>query len=485
MTREKSPIAKSSSSGFTLAETAIVIVIAGAMAVAGIALVKSWVKQATLTANQQHLIAIQQALANYVAQHNRLPCPASYIAQTGDVAPKPLFGREDLKPAATTCNTPDSVNTFPETNPTRLGGPITDNNIVIGAVPVRDLGLPDTFQKNTYGYLLTYAVSQAATIAPLDASAGVIEVKDNGDNDVLPKPPASQSGTGTALYVLVDHGHDGKGAYTGVVTGPAIACPATGSTQDSYNCNFETGGYTGFRNAPFSSQLGTTYFDDLIAYNTNFSTGSGSQACVTKRNTTLSTPGKSWGHYTDGVDAGGGPAIGFIFAYFYVFGDPFTMNDSFKNYSSVSPTAAAYCDDASYHVVSGGCTQTNGADASTTNGSVTNAFGSDINYGGFSRFNKGRIPIPPALQIHTPPMLCLNFGCPLPGICFNFGCLIPAVNTPPSLPAPPAFNISFYQTVTPPLSHPALPGSTGVQGWECNGSSARGMQTQAYAVCCR
>ena len=94
MTREKSPIAKSSSSGFTLIETGIVTVISSLLLVAGMDLIKVWTSQSTLVANQQRLNTIQQALANFETQYNRLPYPASFTAASGPAC----YGRESNTP---------------------------------------------------------------------------------------------------------------------------------------------------------------------------------------------------------------------------------------------------------------------------------------------------------------------------------------------------------------------------------------------------
>jgi len=445
MTREKSYMAKSSSSGFSLFEMAIVIAISSILLVSAIGIINTWMKQAALTASQQYLNTIQQALANYETQHHRLPCPSSFIAKTSD----PAFGREITYPATTGCGlippaniayfyTPDGVNTYAATGRT---GSIAPNDpagintvatppVIIGAVPVRDLGLPDSYRTDPYGYMYSYAITQSDATAPMNAFAGAIDVVDKTGASVLPH--ASDGTPGTATYVVVDHGKDGKGAFTANSTAAALGTPpkitcASAPGLDQLNCDFETGAPAPiqFRAAQFSRAKGANWFDDAIVYNTSLS--SSTQTCTTvySAKTALGTPvipGASLGYNQVGYDSGFGFAIGWI-AFVFMYWDTlyFAVND--LGYNPISPTAVAYCP-ASYNVVAGGgCTQTLGGPVPPA-GPVTNSYGLDINPG------------------------------------------------------------THEQIVLPPLSHPAMPNAAGQQGWECNGSSALGMETQAYASCC-
>lgn len=460
MNGKRSPLAKSSSSGFTLIELAIAVVIGSFMIVAGIALYRTWWAQSQLTANQARMSAIQQALANYMSQHNRLPCPSSYIAAPG-VA---IFGREISYPATTGCTAApaDGVNTFSATG--RSG-----NKIRIGAVPVRDLGLPDSDRTDVYGYLFTYAVTEALTpapcptcspvVPPLDTSLASIEVVDQKGNDVLPAAIPPQTGAGTAMYVLVDHGKDGKGAYYNGVATTAKACGSTAGL-DNDNCNHYASGF--FRTASFSQVKGpTTWFDDTVVYGTGLANTNTASACTTRYSDTA-TPGSpaygtSWGHYYNGSDNGFFVGGGFIFFYAFIFYDVFNIYSQPVNYTGQGPIVDAYCPDASYNVVAGGCTQTRGIPTKAANGSVTDPYGLDIN---ISASGSAAAPVPI-----------------LPG----------GVNAMISIPL---VNVNYSQIALPPYSHPAIP-NAGLQGWECNGSSSGNqfnpgvsMHTQAYAVCC-
>lgn len=456
MTREKSPIAKSLSAGFTIIELAAAIVILSLLLVMAVGLIKSWLSQDDLMTNQQRLDTIQQSLTNYEIQYNRLPCPASFTAAASSTS----YGRE-----STSCTGALAAGTYSATGRT-LGGSaapgttpmpaVPSSSIIFGALPVRDLGLPDSYRLNTSGYAYTYAVSKSETsaVTALNPYAGVINIVDN--STPVPKtvlPLASDGVTsGTALYAVVDHGKDGKGAHT--ASGNLIACSATGSTQDSYNCNYETAGaFTAFRSATFSKKPGGTWFDDMLVYNTSITTLanlSGVMQVCTTTYSNSSTAGSSGGYDQFGVDSGMGGGFNILIPLFiinfeifaFAFADLFDVDAAPSgSFSATAHTTGAYCPDTSYHIVTGGCTQTSGVpknsggaaiNAAGTNGPISNIYGADILVGGVD----------------------------------------------------PGANSHYYQFMLPPASHPAAPNSVGLQGWECNGSSASGMYTQAYAVCC-
>ena len=272
MHKKNCPI-RYSSKGFSLIELSIVLTIISLLLIPGIKLYKSWIDQSRQAANQQRINVIQQALSNFIAQYGRLPCPASFIAQQMDAT----YGRE-ITPLCLKPNgkpyTPDGKATFGVTGrSTPVQNPPINPVIIIGSVPVRDLGLPDSARTDVYGHLFTYAVSAAAAAA-LQGGPGVIDVVDAAGHTVLPYA-SDKISTGTALYVLVDHGKDGKGAYADN-PGPAAATPAVPCTRapglDTLNCSFELARPASpfaFRSALFGNQPGANWFDDTIVFYTH------------------------------------------------------------------------------------------------------------------------------------------------------------------------------------------------------------------------
>jgi prepilin-type N-terminal cleavage/methylation domain-containing protein len=336
MAREKSPIAKSSSRGFTLLELATVIMIGSVMLVSSLAIVRTWMKNTSQTTSQQRMAIIQLALDNYETQHNRLPCPASFTAVMGTST----FGREN---SSSPC-TPIAPGVA---KPGRSGA-----TVIIGALPVRDLGLGDSYIANTNQYRYTYAVtlSETSTTTPLNGFNGAIDVEDGGlpSNSVLPTPAG-----GTALYVVVDHGADGKGAYN--IDGKASVPCTAGTGLDVQNCNLYASGY--FRSARFSSVPGPNWFDDTIIYEASTSTAN-TQACTTVFGPISATgPSLGWTKWGDDVGVGGALGTAGPWSLWYI--------DALNIYplsllNPASTTSDAYCPTSLYYIQSGGCTTVSG-----------------------------------------------------------------------------------------------------------------------------
>lgn len=415
---------KASSGGFTLIEASMIVVVASLLLSAGLGLLQSWTNQSLISINQLRINAVQQALINFEKQNGRYPCPASFAASVGTNS----FGREFTTGATPiTCKVAGGstyTTTAGRIGPSLPPGTVTpmintDGTIFFGAVPVRDLGLPDSYAGNAYGYMFSYAVSKSAVNAPLNPFAGVIDVQDSAGASVLP-PPASGP-PGTAEYVVVDHGKDGKGAH--INGGSLVACAALGTTKDSYNCSYEAA-YKPFRSAPFNDDaklVPGSWFDDTIRYNNPTSSVCKTYSSDIPITGGPAVAGTSTGYTMGGQDSsiGWGTGIGAVFfAYVFYFTVSFQygIDDTQHSYIHTSPTADAYCP-LNYNVMAGGCTQ------SLTAGGQP--FGGDVNAGN-----------------------------------------------------------SDQQLIMPPLSHPTYNTTTGLQGWECNGSSSKGMYTEAFVTCC-
>jgi len=466
---------KSSSGGFTLLETAIIISISSILLTMTMSLVKVELSQLTITKNQQRLTTIQQAINNFKTLNNRLPCPASYAAVAGGT---PAFGREDTTsvPCIGTYNKPG------RDGPIDAAGVSTPvaQTIIFGALPVRDLGLPDSYIADNYGYMYTYGVTQSETTAPMNGFAGGINVVDNSNaamNSVLPLDP--KGNVGTATYAVVDHGKDGKGAYyfNGITKGGLLANTCSSAAgYDQLNCSFEAGAPAplapfAFSAAPYSNLVGTSHYDDLIVYGTSF--GGSTKICQTVYNAPITAVGTSVGHYQKGLAYGWADAYSLNTVNYYgnfgvalFYGDaPIPANtDIFgihgspyeAGFNTVSPVAQALCP-AGAHIVTGGCSQTNGIPnlpSGTSN--FTNIYTADYwtasepwsSHSGLLGDDTTPGPLPCGGFLQNP----CNF-------------------------------VNAQQLIMPPLSHPVYT-SPATQGWECDGSSASGIYTQAYAICC-
>lgn len=132
------------SSGFTMLEIAVVLVIAGLLIAAAIALIVPLVEKARLLQTTEKLARISDALNVYALNNFRLPCPAQPLRVPAGGEP---FGFEQGSGAAGAG--------VPQSCPAGAGGGIE------GIVPFQTIGLNADMVRDAWGNYITYAVSDA------------------------------------------------------------------------------------------------------------------------------------------------------------------------------------------------------------------------------------------------------------------------------------------------------------------------------------
>ena len=291
---------RNSQSGFTLIELAVILVIVGLIVGASMAMMKPYVDYAQRNGTQEKLKNISTALATFVQNYGRLPCPAS---NTPTVEP---FG-SPISSGATGTN-------FIETE----CGARTLPNDYIGIVPYRALGLTEDNVRDSYGNLITYAVapvlaepvaastrdvhstcrtdiwvnpitgntnldkrkarfccpyyrSATADIRVLDGLGSASSVygglHESNATEYVPVDgiPVTTTNTDSKLvaFVLVSHGPNGDRAYTN--TGGRRPVTAAAGSQESENHNDDLT----FVDRQLSLADGIDYFDDLVLWRAN------------------------------------------------------------------------------------------------------------------------------------------------------------------------------------------------------------------------
>ena len=118
--------------GFSLLELSVVLGIIALIAGVGMTMASGALKAADRISTQERLNTIKLALDSYGKTYGFLPCPAP----RADTPTTATFG---------------------------IGGSCSGTGVSYGAVPVRTLGLPDSYAGDAWGNKLTYAVSQALT----------------------------------------------------------------------------------------------------------------------------------------------------------------------------------------------------------------------------------------------------------------------------------------------------------------------------------
>ncbi|MGE0356777.1 MAG: type II secretion system protein [Burkholderiales bacterium] len=268
--------------GFTLVEIAVVIVVLSLLLamIAGIG--TAMLGQQRREATRQRLAGVETALALFVSQHQRLPCPAN--------------------------GTLDGTNANAGLEQFTAGAPNTCSVAGVadsqrhGVLPWRSLGLSEQDATDGWGNRLTYRVSTHFITTPamnmtycdpggtkagpeaLAAPGGYcdptcasstfpasctlpsevtrtrgLEVR-NLAAALIMNPNANPS-TGAA-YVVVSHGENGKGAYNnqGILQGPAW----TAGTEDEEKKNDASLALAAHYVDDFFVDSGAVHFDDFV-----------------------------------------------------------------------------------------------------------------------------------------------------------------------------------------------------------------------------
>ena len=193
------------SAGFTLIEIAVVVFIAGLLLSAVLTVITGIVDRTRNSADQAKLESIKVALATFLSRELRLPCPA-VITLASDTAND---GVEDTTSdgngacAATIRPSPWVVAT--------------------GAIPWKTLGLSKESSIDGYANRFTYQVTKTATTLNSQTVSGMLGnitihsaglgTAGNQTNNCLVSP--STTNPCAAVVVVVSHGKNGSGAYTG------------------------------------------------------------------------------------------------------------------------------------------------------------------------------------------------------------------------------------------------------------------------------
>lgn len=228
------PLRKRPGAGFTILELSVIVLVTGLILLWIISMYNLYKKADYLAASQKRQAIIDQAIRAFFAQNGYFPCPAGRSLPHDDPKlPTSIYGRGDHDDPLGNVKgmTPDAVNTDCSVAPTagnaRPQGARNPSEFVrIGAVPVRSLGLPDNFINNLAGYQYTYAVTESVakydlvhpptTTSPkIDLEAGQIDIRYPG-----PTSGSMVDPVGSGLYVLIDHGPKGFGAWSQYGTAP-------------------------------------------------------------------------------------------------------------------------------------------------------------------------------------------------------------------------------------------------------------------------
>jgi prepilin-type N-terminal cleavage/methylation domain-containing protein len=189
-------MAKKPRAGFTLAEMAIVVLLAGILLTFGVGVVQSQLENAAITVTKKRQEAIRDALVGYLGRNHRLPCPDSPIAP-----PAPNVSFDGVE---------DRVTALPGTPP--IPDPSTRCVRTFGVLPYITLGLSREMALDGWNNFFGYQVSNTPYNWTISSnfnagSQGGIVIRERPGVGLIDFPTP-------AVAVLVSYGRNGSGAYT-------------------------------------------------------------------------------------------------------------------------------------------------------------------------------------------------------------------------------------------------------------------------------
>lgn len=242
-------------SGFSLVELSVTLAVIGVTLGGALTLATKKTESDKLSETETKMELIADALDVYLTANQRLPCPADgSLAVTH--ANFGVAGTAAASSATVGCTTLSNFNS---------------TGVYSGVVPTKTLLLPDDNMIDGWGRRIDYIVdfnfaNNGTTNAVCDGSAVALhkicfKYAVNGSITVNDSTGAAR--TTTAVYVLVSHGKNGRGAWipTGSATRLAVA-----TDVDELNNSVAADG-SGF-NTTFVQKDTDTTFDDIVAYRT-------------------------------------------------------------------------------------------------------------------------------------------------------------------------------------------------------------------------
>lgn len=239
--------------GYTLLELSISLAIIGMLVAILIPIINAGRVKERNDELQMKMDAIELALKGYRKKYDRLPCPAGLT----DVPSSSKFGASAGDPG--TCNTVASGACGTGAGATcRLPS-------ILGAVPVRSLGLPDEMMFDPWGGRFEYVVHEGFTrpgsfsyYPPRQKITDGLTIRDENGN---------ARATGSIIAMIMSHGENRHGAYS---ASGARMIGSSPTANDLNNCHCTSAAVDGtldqyfYQRASTKSTGSQSGFDDIV-----------------------------------------------------------------------------------------------------------------------------------------------------------------------------------------------------------------------------
>ncbi len=274
------------SRGFSLIETAIVLIIFGILSTAVIKLYEKYVINKRKAEFTQTMNAVTSALAYYIQDEGLLspavpnnpatagvnesfdpthyPCPAS-----------PLFGPGDAQYGVEQRDTNTGLCLSTAANGVLVRG-VAGQMVFIGSIPTTTLKISNAYMADPYGRRLTYAVSQRVSSsmpistpsvsAPGGATGGGLNPSGSIRIQQYDNAGAIASTKTNVPFVIIAHGENGAGAY-GLQGGGQIPCTAATGGRDIQNCDNDNNNiFADATNYVSTNTASVIEYDDTVVF---------------------------------------------------------------------------------------------------------------------------------------------------------------------------------------------------------------------------
>lgn len=249
------------SSGFTLLEMAIAIMIIGILITPLLFVYNNYQKNKKDSESYNNAQLVTDALQNYRRMTGEYPCPAGIRLPRDN----PNHGRPD----ATAClgAAPSGLADAGDCNADGICveksiRALPNNRVISGAVPFRALQIDEDKTLDSAGNRLVYVITESMTDDTTlnDARGGISILNESGQPLVQPD--------GSAAFAIISTGPTGVG---GINASGAVSQTCAGPQLDVANCNpgFETGNGVNeaiYVSAQRSEGAGAGFFDDYVMY---------------------------------------------------------------------------------------------------------------------------------------------------------------------------------------------------------------------------
>lgn len=242
---------RSLKNGYSLLELSVVLAILALFAGGVATFLGSDQKGRNIKFTADRLEEIDESLKRYFVKNGHIPCPARRTLAESNASFGTSTDCTAAAPAGTTDVDADSA--------------LPEDQIRIGMIPFRELGLSPRYAYDAWNNRIGYAVVKSLATDNnvysefiTESEDGIIRLLDGPSGDSL----IPGDTTTFVAYVLYSHGSDNRGAHgqTGVV---GLAC---GGTADSENCNDDAIFIDMNVN---ETTTAASYFNDFVRWATN------------------------------------------------------------------------------------------------------------------------------------------------------------------------------------------------------------------------